>query len=172
MPPRRADFEGLLRAFAEDQVEFVVIGGVSAALQGVPAVTFDLDLVLSHERENLDRAFEVLRGLRACFRGHLPRRLEPLRSDLESSGAMLLLTDLGPLDILGEVATGWRYPELSRRARRVEVAEGLAVDILDLSALIEIKERVGREKDRSVLPLYRRTLREREGGASTADPSE
>ena len=43
-----ADFEAALTRFAEAGVRFVVIGGVSAALQGVPAVTFDLDLVLDH----------------------------------------------------------------------------------------------------------------------------
>ena len=56
MPPRSADFEGLLRAFAEKGVRFVVMGGVSAALQGVPAVTCDLDLELDGDPANLDSA--------------------------------------------------------------------------------------------------------------------
>lgn len=161
MPSRSADFEGLLRAFAEGGVRFVVIGGVSAALQGVPAVTYDLDLVLDQDAGNLDRAHTVLRELDAVYRSHLPMRLEPTRGDLESAGAMLLMTGLGPLDLLGEVATGWRYVELVPRAQIVRVDEGLEVQILGLEALIEIKERVGREKDRAVLPLYRRVLEER-----------
>lgn len=162
MPQPSADFEGLLRAFAKQGVRFVVIGGVSAALQGVPAVTYDLDLVLEHEAENLDRAHAVLSDLEACFREHLPRRLEPRRADMDAPGAMLLATRLGPLDLLGTVATGWRYPELVRRARSVQVAPDLELRILDLPALIELKETVGREKDLAMLPLYRRTLRERD----------
>lgn len=43
---RSADFEGLLRALDARAIRSIVIGGVSAALQGVPAVTYDLDLVL------------------------------------------------------------------------------------------------------------------------------
>ncbi|MFT5286126.1 MAG: hypothetical protein ACI8TQ_002294 [Planctomycetota bacterium] len=54
MPLTAADFESLLRAFTEREIRFVVIGGVSAALQGVPAVTYDLDLVLDHEPVNID----------------------------------------------------------------------------------------------------------------------
>ena len=164
MPSRSADFEGLLRAFAGRGVHFVVIGGVSAALQGVPAVTFDLDLVLDREAGNLERAHAVLRELDAVYRSHLPKRLVPTRGDLESAGAMLLMTELGPLDILGEVATGWRYAELVPRAQVVRIDEGLEVQILGLEALIEIKEKVGREKDRAVLPLYHKVLREKGEG--------
>jgi hypothetical protein len=161
MPRTGADFEGLLRAFAGDRVRFVVIGGVSAAMQGVPTVTYDLDLVLAPAPDNLDRAHGVLEELGTLFREHLPRRLAPRREDLESGGALLLLTGLGPLDIRGRVSTGWSYDDLVARARTVRVDDELQVDILDLAALIEIKERIGREKDKAVLPLYRRTLAER-----------
>jgi hypothetical protein len=169
MPLPTADFEGLLRAFAQREIRFVVIGGVSAALQGVPAVTYDLDLVLDHEPANLDRAFEVLQNLDAVFREHLPKRIEPQRSDLESNGSMLMMTRLGPLDLLGEVATGWRYDELLQRSRKLNITASIEIHILDLSGLIEIKERVGREKDLAVLPLYRQTMSEREKTGEGSD---
>lgn len=139
----------------------MIIGGVSAALQGVPAVTYDLDIVLDPESHNLDRAHELLAELEACYREHLPRRIEPVRSDLESAGAKLLQTKLGPLDVLGELGTGWRHADLAGRTERIELGEGFGVDVLTLAALIEVKEAVGREKDHAVLPLYRRALRER-----------
>ncbi len=161
MSAPKADFEGLLRAFTEREIRFVVIGGVSAALQSVPAVTYDLDLVLDHEPKNLDQCIALLQNLEAVYREHLPKQLAPKRSDLESDGTMLLMTRLGPLDILGRVATGWRYRELLERARCVRLEEGNELQILDLSALIEVKEQVGREKDLAVLPLYRKTLSER-----------
>jgi hypothetical protein len=162
--PRSADFEGLLRAFHERGIRHVVIGGVSAALQGVPAVTYDLDLVLDPDPANLDTAFELLGELDACFREHLPaKRLAPARSDLSSPGAKLLMTRLGPLDILGELRNGWRHSDLVARTHELVLAEDLRVRALDLVSLIELKEAVGREKDRAVLPLYRRALREREG---------
>lgn len=161
MPPPSADFEGLLRAFVEADVRFVVIGGASAAMQGVPAVTYDLDLVLDPEPDNLDRAHELLSRLGAQFREHLPRVLEPKRGDLESDGTLILMTRLGPLVLLGRVAT-WGYGELLDRARSVQLDEDLRIQLLDLAALIEIKEAVGREKDLAILPLYRRALAEQE----------
>lgn len=127
-------------------------------------MTFDLDLVLDHEATNLDRSFDLLQELDAVYREHLPKRIEPIRADLESDGSMFLMTRLGPLDIFGRVATGWRYDELQQRARSVQVDTSLEIQVLDLAALIEVKELVEREKDRAVLPLYRTTLRERVRG--------
>lgn len=157
-----ADFERLLDEFSNRNVKFIVIGGVSAALQGVPATTFDLDLVLDPDSANLDRAFELLKDLDACMRQHLPsKRLIPIRTDLESRAAILLMTSLGPLDLLGRVATGWGFAELMQRSRVLSMGNGVDLYVLDLAALIEVKEMVGREKDLSVLPLYRQTLDER-----------
>lgn len=166
MPPvSSADFEGLFRRLAASKIEFVVIGGVSAALQGVPLATYDLDIVLAPEAENLDRMFTLLTEIDACYREHLPtKRLVPERRDLESSGALLLMTSLGPLDILGKLSTGWAFDDLQPRTRTVALSDGLQLRILDLASLIMVKEVVGREKDRAVLPLYRRALKERELG--------
>ncbi|MFT7542981.1 MAG: hypothetical protein ACI9K5_003963, partial [Gammaproteobacteria bacterium] len=56
----------------------------------------------------------------------------------------------------------WGHSELLERSIRIELDERTGIQVLDLAALIEIKERVGREKDLAVLPLYRRTLAERD----------
>lgn len=154
-----------MRAFDARGIRLIVIGGVSAALQGVPATTFDLDIVLDPEPKNLDTASALLGELGAALREHLPaRRLEPLRSDLSLPGAQLLMTELGPLDILGVLANGWSYADLGGLTRTVAMADGLEVQVLDLPALIEVKEAVGRDKDRAVLPLYRRVEQERRSG--------
>ena len=70
-------FRALLQELTAANVEFVVIGGVSAVLQGVPTTTFDLDIVHSREGANRRRLFVVLQRLEACYREHLPRVLVP-----------------------------------------------------------------------------------------------
>jgi hypothetical protein len=40
----------------------------------------------------------------------------------------------------------------------MKLAEGLSVRVLALTALIEIKERLGRPKDLAVIPVLRATL--------------
>ena len=42
----------ILRTLTAHRVEFIVVGGVSAALQGAPVTTFDIDVVHSRAPEN------------------------------------------------------------------------------------------------------------------------
>jgi len=44
----------------ESGVDFIIVGGVSAVLQGAPVTTFDLDLVHSREAENITRLLSAL----------------------------------------------------------------------------------------------------------------
>lgn len=44
----------------------------------------------------------------------------------------------------------------------MRVGDVLDIHVLDLVALTAIKEAVGRERDKAVLPIYRRPLEQRE----------
>ncbi len=157
------DFRTILAELARREVDFVVVGGVCAVLHGVPTSTFDLDLVHARDAENRRRLIEALRFLEACYREHLPKRLEPTEEDLASGGHMLLMTSAGPLDLLGTVSGGGEYADLVPESGWLEVGDALRVRVLDLEALIALKEETGREKDRAQLPLLRQTLEERDG---------
>ena len=50
----RTDFLEVLRILISRGVEFIVVGGVSAVLQGAPISTFDLDVVHSTDRKNIE----------------------------------------------------------------------------------------------------------------------
>ncbi len=157
------DFRQILEALTEAEVEFVVVGGVSAVLQGVPTTTFDLDIVPSQSEQNRKRLCRVLEHLEACYREHLPKkRIVPSEDDLAAGGHMLLMTTAGALDVLGTVTGGLGYEALVTRSHPMNLEENTSILVLDLAAIIELKERTGREKDLAQLPLLRRTLRERE----------
>jgi hypothetical protein len=70
------------------QVEFIVVGGVAAVLEGMPVNTFDLDIVHSREPHNISRLLAALASLGATA-ATLP--------------GSLLTTRFGPLDILGTI---------------------------------------------------------------------
>lgn len=157
------DFRGLLRQLADAKVDFIVVGGVGAVLQGVPTSTFDLDIVHARDAANRRRLLGVLETLGARYREHLPRVLVPTETDLDSDGHLLLMTTAGPLDILGTVTGQRRYEDLLPRCDSMDLDGDVRVRVLDLEMLIRIKEETGREKDRAHLPLLRRTLEERGG---------
>jgi hypothetical protein len=57
---------------AQAQVEFVVVGGMSAVLQGVPVTTLDLDICYRRTHENIGRLVGVLAPLKPRLRGFPP----------------------------------------------------------------------------------------------------
>lgn len=65
MSKPRSDFLAILKILAAHEVEFIVVGGVSAVLQGAPIATFGLDLVHSREPRNIARLIEALKELGA-----------------------------------------------------------------------------------------------------------
>jgi hypothetical protein len=65
------------------------------------------------------------------------------------------------LDTLGAVVTGEGYTELAAHSDLFDLGGGLRARVLDLPTIIAIKERLNRETDRAVLPLLRRTLKEK-----------
>jgi hypothetical protein len=147
-------FAELLAVLHDHGVEFIVVGGVAAVLEGAPVSTFDLDIVPRWSPENLDRLADALVAVEAFYRG---RDIQPTRDRLESPGHHLLETRLGALDVLGTVSPRRRFEDLERSTVDYEL-EGRRYRVLDLETQIDVKRHVGREKDRAVLPILERTL--------------
>lgn len=155
------DLFALLRTLATGGVDFIVIGGVGAVLQGAPIATFDLDLVHSRDPGNTDRLAAVLATLGAYYREHAEGRHVPTPTHLSGPGHHLLMTNAGPLDLLGTVTGGRGYEDLVGHAVDVEIEPGLIIRVLDLATIIRLKEELGGEKDLASLPILRRTLEQR-----------
>lgn len=158
----QSDFSHILRVLAAHRVEFIVVGGVCAVLHGAPIATFDLDIVHSRTPDNLCRLLPALTELKAHYRGQADRYIKPDESHLASPGHQLLMTNSGPLDLLGAVSHGQGFAELLAHSSKIDLGAGLGVQLLSLEKLIELKEDAGRDKDTAVLSVLRRTLEERE----------
>ncbi len=163
-PPATPDFVGVLAQLRHHAVDFIVVGGVGAVLQGAPVVTFDLDIVPARDAANLDRLFGVLGSLDATYRDPAGRKIAPRREDLGTAGHHLLTTALGFLDVLGAIGPDLAYSELLPHTAVVRLESDVEIRVLSLEKLIEIKERLGRAKDLAVVPVLRRTLEESRKG--------
>ncbi len=155
--PRSVKFLGLLRALLRHGVDFVVVGGVAAQLEGAPILTFDLDVLYDKTPENLVRLLAALRELKARYRDPAGRHIEPDAEKLATLRLHLLLTELGALDVLGSIGDGLTYQDLVGRTVAFELGEARVL-VLELAAVIETKEQANRDKDRAVLPVLRQTL--------------
>ena len=73
-----SDFLAIMRELHKHGVQFIVVGGVGAVLQGAPISTFDLDIVHSRETENVTRLLAALQGLDAYYRMQPALRLRQM----------------------------------------------------------------------------------------------
>jgi predicted nucleotidyltransferase len=75
---------------------------------------------------------------------------------------MLLLTDSGPLDVLGFIGGGKRYEDVAAAAETVTIG-GSSVRIISLEQLIEERKSLGRDKDVAALRLLESLAKRRRG---------
>ena len=156
----KPDFLELFRALSGSGVEYVVVGGVAAILEGAPITTLDLDIVYRLDDDNLHRLAGLLEELEARYRDPAGRDIRPTRERLESNEVNLLQTRLGPLDAMQSIGPGWVWTDLVDRSRMLRVGD-LDLRVLELASIIESKVVADREKDRAMLPVLRRTLEEK-----------
>ena len=126
---------------------FIVVGGVAGVIHGSARLTFDVDVVYRRTQENIVRLAAALAPHGPYLRGAPPGL--PFRWDPETIRRGLnftLSTNLGPLDVLGEVTGGGTYEQLILQADQTEMAGGSCL-VVNLDTLIQIKKAAGRPKD-------------------------
>lgn len=146
------NFKALLQALHKADVKFVVVGAYAAVLQGHAAVTQDLDICYERSPDNLKRLTVALQPYHPRLRGTpagLPFSLDS--KTLQSGINFTLTTDLGDLDLLGELSGVGQFARVSDGAETVLIFR-MPCKVANLSILIESKRAAGRPKDLSALP--------------------
>lgn len=111
------DFGALLRALHAGGVECILVGGVAATVHGASRLTQDVDVVYRRSPET------IARGLN-----------------------FTLTTDIGDVDLLGDIVGGGGYDDLLGHSIVIQVF-GLSMRCLGLERLIHVKRAAGRPKD-------------------------
>jgi hypothetical protein len=148
----------IIARLAQAQVEFVVVGGVSAVLQGAPITTVDLDICYRRSPANLARLAAALAPLRPRLRGLPPDLNAPFDERALQQGTNFTLEVADEdLDLLAEMSAIGGYEQVLGEAKDLVVGDH-TVKVLSLAQLIVTKEAAGRPKDLAVLPVLRATL--------------
>jgi len=155
------DFKALLRILSDAGVEFIVVGGVAAAVHGSARATFDLDVVYRRTPEGIERLVLALLPYHPYLRGAPPGL--PFRWDAATVRRGLnftLTTDIGDLDLLGEITGGGAYEALAPSTTIIRAFD-IECRLLNLDRLIEVKRAAGRPKDFEVVAELE-TIREQQ----------
>lgn len=160
---RRTRFEpeAIFAALVHHRVRFILIGGLAGGARGAGWPTFDADILIDDEEENLGRLGAALLQLGARYDTfHQPPLLPDQRLLRSATGPQLFRTRHGRLDVLKE-AGGETYESVARDASEVEV-HGAVMPCASLAALLRMKRAANRPKDQPAIAKIEAALREQE----------
>jgi predicted nucleotidyltransferase len=154
-PDLSAVLEGLIKA----DVNFILVGGLAAVVQGAPVTTMDVDIVHSRSSENIVKLLAFLKSIGAVHRRLDKKLIEPTERDISGEGHALFSTRLGPLDVLAVIEEGKTYDDLLEHTVDVKF-RGYTIKVIDLKMMIELKKTSKDPKDKQRLPVLEETLRQ------------
>lgn len=158
-PSTGADLSELLEKLCSANVEYILVGGLAAVVQGSPVTTMDVDIVHRRTPENIAHLAKFLDTIEAVYRRPDDKIIKPVASDLAGMGHNLLTTRLGPLDVLSYIEDGKTYEDLIDHAVGIPF-KGHTIQVLDLKMLVELKRMSRDPKDQQRLAILEETLRQ------------
>ncbi|MDP9333892.1 MAG: hypothetical protein M3Q30_11390 [Actinomycetota bacterium] len=152
--PREFQLIGYLRLLAENGVEYLLVGGVGARIQGTATTTQDIDVMPEPSEENLARLAQALsheetekkESSAIDYRPHaVVNPMEFRTSDVSS-----FRTRFGVIDVLMELPGVGPFDAVRRNVRRYEW-QGIIISVASIDDIITSKETADRAKDRRAL---------------------
>ena len=118
----------MLSTLNRNHVDFLLIGGMNFLLRHLPELTFDVDIWVRDDNENLARVNAALKEVGAEW-GRTETEWKPVPPDwrwLQSQGVFCLTTTHGALGVFREVrGLECGYAECKARAIRSQTATGI-----------------------------------------------
>lgn len=156
---RNVNLAAILEGLIEAGVDFILVGGLAAVVQGAPVTTMDVDIVHNQSPENIAKLLSFLKSIDAFHRRPDDKVIEPKEDDISGDGHALFATQLGPLDVLAVIEEGKTYDDLLEHTVELEFRNHI-IRVLDLKMLIQLKKNSSDPKDMLRLPVLEETLRQ------------
>jgi hypothetical protein len=146
------NFEAALKALSEAKVSFVIVGAYAAVAYGSTNITSDLDICYERTGQNMKRLAAALGPYHPRLRG-TPDGIPFVFDQATLSNGMnfTLQTDLGDIDLLGELSGLGQFPEVAKDAVLMPLF-GISYRVASLDVIIRSKQAAGRPKDLNALP--------------------
>jgi hypothetical protein len=140
------DAESILKALAEHDVDYVIIGGLAVQTHGHVRTTVDIDVLPRPDPSNMMRLADALNALDA-------RVLNPGSRDLKIDANMLpratlwqFATRHGGIDVVHDAPGAPPFDELRKRALRIQLGD-LELSVAGRDDLISMKRASARPID-------------------------
>lgn len=163
-----AAFEAIAAAFRDAGVRYLVAGGVAVNAHGYLRLTYDVDLVIQLQPENIGSAFSALAGL-----GYRPAVPVTAQQFADTNQRAQWIRDKGmqvlnfhsdryrPMTVDVFVSDPFDFDSEYEAAMQGELAPGLTVRFVSIPTLIKMKQLANRPRDLDDIEHLRLILEEK-----------
>jgi len=147
------DFQTIFRELNSLGIDYLVVGGLAVNFHGVPRMTYDIDLMVFLDPENILKL--VTKLTQWGYKPKIPVDPRDLADEMKRNSwifekgmkALNFYSEtlpIGEIDII--IDTPIPYEELRNRAIRIELQDE-RISVVSIHDLIELKLRAGRKQD-------------------------
>jgi len=163
-PKVELDYQTVFKEFNELGIDYLVVGGLAVNFHGVPRMTYDIDLMILLQPENILKFVSQL--TRWGYKPKIPIDPRDLADEQKRNSwirdkemkALNFYSEtlpIGEIDIVFESPIP--YNELKERSVKIEL-HGEKVPLISIHDLIELKIKAGRKQDLTDAEHLRRIL--------------
>lgn len=155
----RVEPSSILLKLAQENIKFILVGGLAAVVQGAPITTMDIDILYDRSPENVSKLISFLKSIDAIYRRPDDKKIEPKEDDLLKLGHRLFTTRLGPIDVLAFIEKDKNYRDIIEHTVEIEF-RGHKIYVLELEMMIDLKRDSKHQRDIQRIPILKETLRQ------------
>jgi predicted nucleotidyltransferase len=155
MSPKKIDldYKVIFKELNKLGIDYLVVGGLAVNFYGVPRMTYDIDLMILPQSDNILRL--VTKLTQWGYKPRIPVDPKDLANEVkrniwvQNKGMKALnfyseKLPIGEIDLVFDSPIP--YDKLKSRAVKIEL-QGDRIPVVSISDLIELKQRVGRKQD-------------------------
>jgi len=147
------DYETIFKEFNKLGIDYVVVGGLAVNFHGVPRMTYDIDLMILPQKENILKLVSKL--MKWGYRTKVPIDPSDLADEVKRNSwvrdkgmkALNFYSEklpIGEIDLVFESPIP--YDKLKDKSIKIEL-QGEKIPIISIHDLIELKLHAGRRQD-------------------------
>jgi hypothetical protein len=162
--PMELDYKTIFEELNKENIDYLVVGGLAVNFHGIPRMTYDIDLMIHLDSENILKLVSKFVGW--GYRPRVPVNPEDLADEKKRNGwiqekNMKAFTFYNESQAIGEVdlvvESPIPYDDLRARAIIIRL-EGQAIPVVSIQDLIELKLEAGLNQDISDVENLRAIL--------------
>ena len=158
------DYQTIFEGLNKENIDYLVVGGLAVNFHGIPRMTYDIDLMIHLESENILKL--VSKFANWGYRPRVPVNPEDLADEKKRNSwiqdkNMKAFTFYNEDQPIGEVdlviESPIPYDDLRARAIKIRL-EGQEIPVVSIQDLVELKIEAGRKQDISDVENLRAIL--------------